>query len=81
MGITFLRGQTVGGENNNVEKIVNPDEINIDDDDDDEDEESENEKEAGKFLFCIFLIKYFVSIFSQDTFLRINICQPRFFSP
>lgn len=47
MGITFLRGQTVGGENNNVEKITNPDEINIDDDDDD-DEESDNEVEEGK---------------------------------
>ncbi len=37
MGITFLRAQTVGGDN--PEKIVNPDEINIDDDDDDDDDD------------------------------------------
>lgn len=43
--IMFVRGETQGDKKNDGEKVVNPDEINIDDDDDDE-EDPGNEEEV-----------------------------------
>jgi len=49
--IMFIRGETQGQDAN---KVVNPDEIDIDDASSDEDEETEKDLEEGK-VFIIFL--------------------------
>lgn len=45
--ISFARGETVGGTDNDGQpKVVNPDEINIDEDDDNDDDDDDEEVEG-----------------------------------
>lgn len=46
--ISFVRGETTGGEKNDGRaKVVNPDEIDIDEDDDDDNDEEEKTVESN----------------------------------